>query len=92
VPKLSSPELSIMTEELLKEEANAKFENVARKVMSTHFGVPLVKGRAQGIPKDFDMISADGKIVGDAKYFTMVRGVSIPPAKFSIIAEHVWLL
>jgi|YelNatPaOPRAMG01_1025707.scaffolds.fasta_scaffold49725_2 hypothetical protein len=92
VPKPPSPESQTMTKELLKEKADAKFEDVARKVMSTHFGVPLVKGKAQGIPKEFDMISADGKIVGDAKYFTMVRGVSIPPAKFSTIAEHVWLL
>jgi len=92
VPKPPSPEFPTMTKELLKEEANAKFEGAARKVMSTHFGVPLVKGKAQGILKEFDMISADGKIVGDAKYFTMVRGVSIPPAKFSTIAEHVWLL
>jgi hypothetical protein len=75
-----------------KEEASVKFESIARKVMSAHFGVPLAKGKASGIPKEFDMISTDGKIVGDAKYFTMVRGTSIPPAKFSVIAEHIWLL
>jgi hypothetical protein len=33
-----------------------------------------------------------GHVVGDAKYFTRVGGVGLPPAKFSIIAEHVWLL
>jgi hypothetical protein len=31
-------------------------------------------------------------MVGDAKYFTLVGGTGLPPAKFSIIAEHVWLL
>ena len=44
------------------------------------------------IPKKFDLVSEDGTIVGDAKYFDMVRGQNTPPAKFSIIAEHVWLL
>ncbi|MCK5582489.1 MAG: hypothetical protein KAI33_01800, partial [Elusimicrobiales bacterium] len=34
----------------------------------------------------------DGSIIGDAKYFTLVHGRSLPPAKFSVIAEHVWLL
>lgn len=38
------------------------------------------------------MVSPDGNIVGDAKYYTLVRGKRLPPAKFSIIAEHVWLL
>jgi hypothetical protein len=36
-------------------------------------------------------VSGDGRIVGDAKYYTLVRGVALPPAKFSVIAEHVWL-
>ena len=44
------------------------------------------------IRKEFDYISEDGTIVGDAKYYTMVGGERIPPAKFSVIAEHVWLL
>jgi hypothetical protein len=45
-----------------------------------------------GVPKEWDMVSPDGDIVGDAKYFTLVQGQRLPPAKFSIIAEHVWLL
>jgi hypothetical protein len=44
------------------------------------------------VPKEFDMVSPDGDIVGDAKYFTLVRGQRLPPAKFSVITEHVWLL
>ena len=68
------------------------FENLARSVMSVHFGVPLAPGQVPGVPKEFDMVSPDGCIVGDAKYFTLVRGEHIPPAKFSVIAEHVWLL
>jgi len=72
--------------------ASAKFEDIARRFMSKYFGVPLSQRKILNIPKSFDMVSDDGRIVGDAKYFTMVRGISIPPAKFSVIAEHVWLL
>ena len=68
------------------------FEEMARSVMSAHFGVPLTSGRVPGVPKEFDMVSPDGDIVGDAKYFTLVQGQRLPPAKFSVIAEHVWLL
>ena len=69
-----------------------EFENFARRVMSNFFGVPLHKGRKECWPKEFDMVSPDYKIVGDAKYYSMVRGEKIPPAKFSTIAEHVWML
>jgi hypothetical protein len=60
--------------------------------MSIHLGVPLTSGQVPGVPKQFDMISPDNRIVGDAKYYTMVRGQHLPPAKFATIAEHVWLL
>ena len=30
--------------------------------------------------------------MGDAKFYTMVNGVGLPPAKFATIAEYVWLL
>lgn len=60
--------------------------------MELHFGTPLAKGKVSGIHKIFNLVSEDESIVGDAKYFTLVRGRSLPPAKFSIIAEHVWLL
>ncbi len=76
----------------IKKDGSAKFEDVARKVMSAYFGVSLSKRMVLNVPKLFDMVSYDCKVVGDAKCFAMVRGVSIPPAKFSVIAEHVWLL
>ena len=69
-----------------------KFEDCAREIFSRQFGMHLKSGYVQGVPKKFDMVSSDGRIVGDAKYLTMVRGKAIPPAKFSVIAEHVWLL
>ena len=70
----------------------AQFESLARQVFSERFGVPLPAGKLPGVPKLFDFVSPDGQIAGDAKYFTLVGGQHLPPAKFSIIAEHVWLL
>src|SRR5690606_38896762 len=68
------------------------FERLAREVMSTHLGAALSVGRVPGVPKFFDLVSADHQIVGDAKFYTLVQGERLPPAKFSVIAEHVWLL
>ena len=75
-----------------KELTPQAFEELARQVMSEHCGVALMPGEIPGVPKRFDLVSANKEIVGDAKYFTLVRGQRLPPAKFSIIAEHVWLL
>lgn len=70
----------------------AEFEEYARKFMSKYYSIPLSTGKHPSVPKLFDMISDDHEIVGDAKFYTMVRGTSLPPAKFATIAEHVWLL
>ena len=69
-----------------------RFENFARRTFSKHFNTPLVPGKAAEVDKEWDMLSADGNIIGDAKFYTLVGGKRKPPAKFSIIAEHVWLL
>lgn len=69
-----------------------EFETIARSIMSEYYGKKLSPGKISPVPKLFDMISDDKTIVGDAKYMTMVREKSLPPAKFSVIAEHVWLL
>lgn len=71
---------------------SANFESLARQVFSQHYDKALSPGTLPGIPKGWDLLSADGLIVGDAKYFTLVGGERLPPAKFSIIAEYVWLL
>jgi hypothetical protein len=95
VVQLASPGQAPMREVLTQAEKQLSpraFEDLARSVTSAHFGVPLVSGQVPGVPKEFDMVSPDGSIVGDAKYFTLVRGQRLPPAKFSVIAEHVWLL
>ncbi len=87
--RASRRDLVAVVEERLTPRA---FEELARAVMSRHFGVPLTPGQAPGVHKEWDMVSPDGNIAGDAKYFTLVHGQRLPPAKFSIIAEHVWLL
>lgn len=61
--------------------------------MSQHYGVEqLLPRQVVHVPKKFDFVSPDRHIVGDAKYYTRVGGMGLPPAKFSVIAEHVWLL
>ena len=70
----------------------AAFERLAEQVMGRHFGETLRKSALPGVPKSFDLVSADGKIVGDAKYFELVGGKPLPPSKFATIAENVWLL
>ena len=69
-----------------------EFEEIARIRLSKFFSTSLSPGKVDNIPKLFDLVSNDSSIVGDAKLLTMVRGSSIPPAKFSTIAEYVWLL
>jgi hypothetical protein len=68
------------------------FESLARKVMSKQLNTHLQAGQVPGVPKEWDMVSPDRDIVGDAKYFTLVAGRHLPPAKFSVIAGYVWLL
>ena len=60
--------------------------------MGEYFGKTFSPCRLDDWPKLFDMASDDFHIVGDAKYYSMVRGKYLPPAKFSVISEHVWML
>ena len=60
--------------------------------MSERLGQSLGPREVADVPKRFDLVSADGSIVGDAKYYTLVGGERVPPAKFSVIAEYVWML
>lgn len=70
----------------------SEFEQLCGEVMSKELGAALSAGKIQGVHKQFDLVSDDGQIVGDAKYYTAVRGTGLPPAKFATIAEYVWLL
>jgi hypothetical protein len=89
--ELTSPD-RVPTTRVGGELTSRAFEQLARSTMSIRLGVPLMAGKVPDVPKKFDMISPDGDLVGDAKYFTLVRGKRPPPAKFSNISEHVWLL
>jgi hypothetical protein len=44
---------------------------------------------APGVAHQFDLVSLDGRMVGDAKWF---KNLAVPAAKWSVIAEYVWLL
>lgn len=70
----------------------SEFEGLVRKVLGQHYGVEFSSGMVAGVPKIFDLVSESHEHVGDAKYYTLVGGERLPPAKFSVIAEHVWLL
>jgi len=88
-------EIEQQIEEYIPKETSisaAQFEEEARIFMSKYYSKELLACKHPNVPKIFDMISDDCEIVGDAKFYTMVRGNSLPPAKFATIAEHVWLL
>jgi len=72
--------------------APAAFEALARRILGERYKTALAPGMVASIRKRFDYISADQQVVGDAKYYTLVGGERLPPAKFATIAEHVWLL
>jgi hypothetical protein len=69
-----------------------RFEELARLRFGELFQASFRVGSVEGVPKRFDLVDEQKGLVGDAKYLTMVRGSRLPPAKFSVIAEHVWLL
>lgn len=70
----------------------AAFEARARAAMEQRYATTLKPALVPGVPKRFDFVSPDCSVVGDAKFYTLVKGVGLPPAKYSTIAEYVWLL
>ena len=60
--------------------------------MSAHLGVPLAPGLISGVPRVFELVSPDRNIVGCAVHYAPVQRQRLPPAKFSLIGERVWLL
>jgi hypothetical protein len=88
-PEALAPEIGVPLDVL---ETPAAFENRARSVLSEMLGVHLTSQRvtvAPGLVKGFDLVSADRTVIGDAKYYKTLR---VPAAKWSTIAEYVWLL
>ena len=68
------------------------FERFARRVLEAKYTRPLPEQLVERVAKRFDFVADDLSVIGDAKYFTLVGGKGYPPAKMSVIAEHVWLL
>lgn len=69
-----------------------QFEMIAKRKMSEKFQEQLSSKDTPGVPKKFDLVSDDLSIIGDVKYYTLVNGTALPPAKLATIAEYVWLL
>jgi hypothetical protein len=68
------------------------FEERARQVCSARWGRSLHSAPvevAPGVAHQFDLVSQDRLIVGDAKYY---KNIPTPAAKWSVISEYVWLL
>jgi hypothetical protein len=68
------------------------FESKVREFLSKKWSVGL---RARSVKlsavleKKFDLVSEDCSYVGDAKYY---KNIPVPAAKWSTIAEYVWML
>lgn len=68
------------------------FERHAATVINAEWEVELSSRPvrlAEGVVKKFDLVSSDRAIVGDAKHY---KNLPTPAAKWSTIAEYVWLL
>jgi hypothetical protein len=68
------------------------FENYARGYFSDLWGVDLRERSVNiggAVPWKLDLVSLDGRIVGDAKW---LKNIPVPAAKWQAIAECVWLL
>ncbi|WP_321504310.1 hypothetical protein [uncultured Methanoregula sp.] len=91
--KLDPENLKQLYDELYEKSAPRRlpktFEFVVRKRMSVFFGTSFEEKQVVNVPKKFDMVSSDGKIVGEAKRYTRTKNNS---GITSTIAEYVWLL
>ena len=68
------------------------FEAHARDVLSRLWAVslePRLVRITEGLNHKFDLVSRNDETVGDAKFF---KNIPVPAAKWSVIAEYVWLL
>ena len=60
--------------------------------MSAHLEVSLAPGVIPGVPRAFELVSPDRSMVGCALYCAPEQAQRLPPAKFSLVGERVWLL
>lgn len=68
------------------------FETYARNYFSQLWGISIREQSiilAGRVPKKFDFVGSDKRVVGDAKWH---KNLPTPAAKWSTISEYVWLL
>ena len=70
---------------------SAKFEQEVRLFFINKFNVGFEskKIKIRGTEKSFDLVSNNGEHIGDVKFY---KNIKTPAAKWSTIAEYVWLL
>jgi hypothetical protein len=90
--QLSSPGATRLEEPVAGPHASETFAERARAAMSLYLGVELAPNVIPGVLWAFDMVSPDQSMTGCALYYAPVQGQHLPPAKFSLIAERIWLL
>ncbi|MGH8630066.1 MAG: hypothetical protein ACREU7_04770, partial [Burkholderiales bacterium] len=68
-----------------------EFEQFAAARLNERFGVLLSQRRVKvgSVTKSFDLVSHDGKFVGDAKFY---KNSAAPSGKLATISEYVFLL
>ncbi|MGF3535236.1 MAG: DUF7669 domain-containing protein [Candidatus Bathyarchaeia archaeon] len=76
---------------LCNNKVDELFENELRKflLLSWKVSLPPRRVKIRGIMKKFDFVSDDMDFIGDAKFY---KSLDVPAAKWSTIAEYVWLL
>jgi len=80
-------------------DSGLTFEAHARRYFSRVWNIDLQARKIKvggTVDKQFDLVSADSRIVGDAKWYKNIgkpgAKFKVPPAKWSTISEYVWLL
>ena len=71
------------------------FEALARAALEAHFGVLLAARSVlvgDSVAKSFDLVSGDGRVVGEAKWSKRLPTGNPTPATRATISEDVWLL
>lgn len=69
-----------------------QFEVYARRYLSNLWQTELHERTvnvAGAVPWKFDLVSTDGRMVGDVKW---LKNIPVPAAKWQAIAEYIWLL
>ena len=75
--------------QFLKE--SKKFEQDVKIFLLKKWKINLEERKIKigNVTKKFDLVSDDYNLIGDVKYY---KNISVPAAKWSTIAEYVWLL